>query len=195
MFMGMRAFMAVTAFGTQILSSGQCTLALNTGKLSPHTLFTGTTNMKKIALAALLLPSFAFATQNLPPEAATAIQFNQWYVTQLKNGNEPSRDYAALSRYVTRDTLSKMKAMDRLDPNEYDVPDVDMFIKAQGYENDWGIVNVSGLDYDAACMQVYISFGKSRNHSVIDCMVKEDGAWKIQSVASVTIPNNLESHN
>ena len=54
--------------------------------------------------------------------------------------------------------------MDKLDPDEYDVPDVDMFIKAQGYEDDWGIVSARALDYDAACMQVYISFGKSGSH-------------------------------
>lgn len=70
-------------------------------------------------------------------------------------------NYEALRPYVTRETISKLKAMDKLDPDEYDVPDVDMFIKAQGYEDDWGIVSARALDYDAACMQVYISFGKS----------------------------------
>jgi hypothetical protein len=42
-------------------------------------------------------------------------------------------------------------------------------------------------------MQVYISFGKKRDHTVIDCMVKENGAWKVQSVASVNISDNLSA--
>lgn len=66
-----------------------------------------------------------------------------------------------------------------------------MFIKAQGYEDDWGIVSARALDYDAACMQVYISFGNKRDHTVIDCMVKEDGVWKVESVASMNISDNL----
>nr|WP_276519562.1 hypothetical protein [Enterobacter hormaechei] len=40
-------------------------------------------------------------------------------------------------------------------------------------------------------MQVYISFGKKRDHTVIDCMVKEDGVWKVESVASMNISDNL----
>ncbi|HDT2077755.1 DUF3828 domain-containing protein [Enterobacter cloacae] len=149
--------------------------------------------MKKILLAYLLLPSLSLAAQKLPPEATTALQFNRWYISQIMSGKDPLTDYRTLSRYVTRETISKLKAMEKLDPNEYDVPDVDMFIKAQGYENDWGAVSTRALDYDAACMQVYISFGKKQEHTVIDCMVKEEGVWKIQSVAGVDIPNNLIS--
>lgn len=150
-------------------------------------------NMKKIILAALLLPPLAYAAQTLPPEAKAALQFNKWYISQIMTGKEPLTDYDALSQYVSRDTISKLKAMDKLDPNEYDVPDVDMFIKAQGYEDDWGTVIARAIDYDAVCMQVYISFGKKRDHTVIDCMVKEDGAWKVQSVASMDISDNLNA--
>ncbi|WP_407437410.1 DUF3828 domain-containing protein [Lelliottia sp.] len=149
--------------------------------------------MKKLMLAALFLPAIVSAAQKLSPEASAALQFNKWYISQIMSGKEPLTDYAALSRYVTHETISRLKAMDKLDPNEYDVPDVDMFIKAQGYEDDWGTVNVRALDYDAACMQVYISFGKKRDHTVIDCMVKEDGAWKVQSVASMDISDNLQN--
>lgn len=153
--------------------------------------YTGMTNMKKIILAALLLPTLVSAAQKLPPEASAALQFNKWYISQILSGKEPIKNYEALSRYVTRETISKLKAMDKLDPDEYDVPDVDMFIKAQGYDDDWGIVSARALDYDAACMQVYISFGKKRDHTVIDCMVKEDGVWKVESVASMNISDNL----
>lgn len=147
--------------------------------------------MKKIILALLLLPTLASAAQKLPPEVSAALQFNKWYISQIITGKEPLKNYEALRPYVTRETISKLKAMDKLDSDEYDVPDVDMFIKAQGYEDDWGIVSARALDYDAACMQVYISFGKKRDHTVIDCMVKEDGVWKVESVASMNISDNL----
>ncbi len=153
--------------------------------------FTDMTDMKKIILAGLLLPTLISAAQTLPPEASAALQFNKWYISQIISGKEPQKNYDALRPYVTRETISKLKAMDKLDPDEYDVPDVDMFIKAQGYEDDWGVVSARALDYDAACMQVYISFGKKRDHTVIDCMVKEDGEWKVESVASKNIPDNL----
>ncbi|XGI80847.1 DUF3828 domain-containing protein [Enterobacter hormaechei] len=147
--------------------------------------------MRKIILTALLLPLIASGAGKLPPEAEAALQFNKWYISQIMSDKHPEADYAALGKYVTRDTIRKLKAMDRRDPNEYDVPDVDMFIKAQGYEDDWGTVTARALDYDAVCMHVYISFGKKRDHTVIDCMVKEDGTWKIQSVAGMDISDNL----
>ena len=144
-----------------------------------------------LILAILLLPTLASAAQELPPEVSAALQFNKWYISQIITGKEPLKNYEALRPYVTRETISKLKAMDKLDPDEYDVPDVDMFIKVQGYEDDWDIVSARALDYDAACMQVYISFGKKRDHTVIDCMVKEDGVWKVESVASMNISDNL----
>ncbi|MEG7487513.1 DUF3828 domain-containing protein [Enterobacter hormaechei] len=144
-----------------------------------------------LILAILLLPTLASAAQKFPPEVSASLQFNKWYISQIIIGKEPLKNYEALRPYVTRETISKLKAMDKLDPDEYDVPDVDMFIKAQGYEDDWGIVSARALDYDAACMQVYISFGKKRDHTVIDCMVKEDGVWKVESVASMNISDNL----
>ncbi|XQS18061.1 DUF3828 domain-containing protein [Citrobacter telavivensis] len=140
---------------------------------------------KSLFLACIFLPCVAFADQgSVPPEAVAALHFNQWYISQIMSGKEPLSDYTALKPYVTRETISKLEALGKLDPNEYDIPDIDMFIKAQGYQNDWKTVSVVGTDYDAACMQVYIAYGEKKDHVVIDCMVKEDGAWKVQSVAA-----------
>ena len=91
--------------------------------------FTGMTDMKKIILAILLLPTLASAAQKFPPEVSAALQFNKWYISQIIIGKEPLKNYEALRPYVTRETISELKAMDKLDPDEYDVPDVDMFIK------------------------------------------------------------------
>lgn len=141
--------------------------------------------MKNSLFACLFLSSLAFTAQgSMSPESTAALHFNQWYISQIMSGKEPLSDYTALEPYVTRDTISKLKALDKLDPNEYDVPDIDMFIKAQGYLDDWKKVSVVGSDYDAACMQIYIAYGEKKDHVVIDCMVKEDGVWKVQSVAA-----------
>lgn len=141
--------------------------------------------MKKSLLACLFLPCVAFADQgSVSPEAVAALHFNRWYISQIMSGKAPLSDYTALESYITRETISKLKAMNKLDPNEFDVPDIDMFIKAQGYQNDWKTVSVVGTDYDAACNQVYIAYGEKRDHVVIDCMVKENGTWKVQSVAA-----------
>lgn len=148
--------------------------------------------MNKILIAALLMPAMASATQqNLPPEASAALQFNQWYISQIMGGKEPITHYLVLRRYVTRDTISKLKMMNQRDPNEYDVPDVDMFIKAQGYQADWKSVRVEAMDYDAACVQVYVTFGVKQPHTVVDCMVKEEGNWKVQSVAGLAFSQNI----
>ncbi|WP_420866244.1 DUF3828 domain-containing protein [Lelliottia aquatilis] len=140
--------------------------------------------MKIVVMACLFFPWFASAAQALSPESTAALNFNKCYISQIMSGKEPLSDYTALKPYVTRETISKLKAMDKLDPNEYDVPDIDMFIKAQGYQNDWKNVAVVGSDYDAACIQVYIAYGEKKDHIVIDCMVKEDNTWKLQSVAA-----------
>ncbi|MBO4150364.1 hypothetical protein LCD46_13570 [Enterobacter ludwigii] len=44
--------------------------------------------MKKIILAALLLPPLAYAAQTLPPEAKAALQFNKWYISQIMIGKD-----------------------------------------------------------------------------------------------------------
>ena len=67
--------------------------------VNPETVgqFTGMTDMKKIILALLLLPTLASAAQKLPPEVSAALQFNKWYISQLMSGKEPLTDYAALN--------------------------------------------------------------------------------------------------
>lgn len=155
-------------------------------------LFTGTINMKSLLAIVLLWPLVSLAAANdVPAPVTAAVQFNQWYIAQIARGKAPLTDYAGLSRYVTADTLQKLKAQAALDPNVYDVPDVDMFIKAQSVGDDWQQIAAVASDVDAACNNVYIAFGKKQDHIVIDCMVKEGNAWKVQSVANVAFSRNL----
>ncbi|CCJ76279.1 FIG00554286: hypothetical protein [Cronobacter muytjensii 530] len=155
-------------------------------------LFTGTINMKSLLAIVLLWPLVSLAAANdVPAPVTAAVQFNQWYIAQIARGKAPLTDYAGLSRYVTADTLQKLKAQAALDPNVYDVPDVDMFIKAQSVGDDWQQIAAVASDVDAACNNVYIAFGKKQDHIVVDCMVKEGNAWKVQSVANVAFSRNL----
>ncbi|EOU9530646.1 DUF3828 domain-containing protein [Cronobacter dublinensis] len=141
---------------------------------------------------ALLWPLVSLAAANdVPAPVTAAVQFNQWYIAQIARGKAPLTDYAGLSRYVTAGTLQKLKAQAALDPNDYDVPDVDMFIKAQGVGDDWQQITAVASDADAACNNVYIAFGKKQDHIVIDCMVEEGNVWKVQSVANVEFSRNL----
>ncbi|EPN9365864.1 DUF3828 domain-containing protein [Cronobacter muytjensii] len=148
--------------------------------------------MKSLLAIVLLWPLVSLAAANdVPAPVTAAVQFNQWYIAQIARGKAPLTDYAGLSRYVTADTLQKLKAQAALDPNVYDVQDVDMFIKAQSVGDDWQQIAAVASDVDAACNNVYIAFGKKQDHIVIDCMVKEGNAWKVQSVANVAFSRNL----
>ncbi|EOC0862108.1 DUF3828 domain-containing protein [Cronobacter muytjensii] len=148
--------------------------------------------MKSLLAIVLLWPLVSLAAANdVPAPVTAAVQFNQWYIAQIARGKAPLTDYAGLSRYVTADTLQKLKAQAALDPNVYDVPDVDMFIKAQSVGDDWQQIAAVASDVDAACNNVYIAFGKKQDHIVVDCMVKEGNAWKVQSVANVAFSRNL----
>ena len=58
-------------------------------------------------------------------------------------------------------------------------------MKSQYIGEDWAEnVAIDSYDSDPVCLNVNITFGKKTQHTVIDCMVKEDGIWKIQSVAA-----------
>jgi len=147
--------------------------------------------MKGILLACLIACPIAFAS--VPPDGpeVAALKFNKWYIAQELKGKYPEGDYEGLRPYVTSNTITALKKSNSADPNIEDTPDADMFIKAQDWDDDWQQIEVVSSDYDPVCMQVYVSFGAKQEHTVIDCMVKEDGAWKVQSVAGQEILRNV----
>lgn len=141
--------------------------------------------MRNLLLSFLLiLPAVGHAAEPTPPEQS-ALKFNQWYIGQLKADKEPLTDFKALSPYVTSDTIKAIKALYSGDSNDKDLPDADMFIKAQDTEDDWSQVSLVVSDFDAVCTNVYIAFGKKKEHVVADCMVRESGVWKVRSVALI----------
>ncbi|PVZ78571.1 hypothetical protein C9426_34580 [Serratia sp. S1B] len=142
--------------------------------------------MKRFAIALCLIPILAFAN-NPPltePEAA-ALKFNQWYMAQLLQEKQPLVDFTALSQYVTRGTIKALKDIYTSNSDDIDIPDADMFIKAQDFGEDWQHIHILYSDFDPVCTQVYVAFGEKQDHVVADCYVKEDGHWKIQSVAGI----------
>ncbi len=119
------------------------------------------------------------------------LKFNQWYISQLLQDKNSLADYEGLKPYVTTSTIAAVKRSNLADPEIEDVPDPDMFIKSQNFDDDWQQIEIISSDLDPVCLQVYVSFGAKQDHTVIDCMVKENGVWKAQSVAGQEILRNV----
>lgn len=190
--MGTPVFTMGPGPGTPISYSVVYTLGRNTEKSSPLLPYTGTSNMKKLLLF-LLMASSAMAKTNDPVNQA--IVFNNWYVNQINNNNFPITDGKDIDKYVTASTMQKLRRTQ--DPNYDDEVfyDADFFLKAQDIGEDWpGNVSAIAGDTDPVCVNVYVAFGKEQKHIVIDCMVKESGFWKVQSVTSLQFIRNLERH-
>ncbi|MDY1035864.1 DUF3828 domain-containing protein [Enterobacteriaceae bacterium RIT714] len=138
--------------------------------------------MKKIILL-LLIASSALANTDDP--ALQAVKFNKWYVSQISENKFPITDSREIDQYVTASTMQKLRRTQEADYDDEPFYDADLFLKAQDIGDDWPdhVASVS-VDTDPVCVNVYIAFGKDKKHTVIDCMVKEDGIWKVQSVAA-----------
>jgi len=147
--------------------------------------------MKSILITSLIFSCSAFANISPTGPEAAALKFNHWYIDQLLKGENPLEDYAGLEPYITTSTIAALKISNTADPEVIDVPDSDMFIKAQDFEKNWQQIEIVSSDYDPVCMQVYVSFGSEAKHTVIDCMVKENGTWKVRSVAGQEILHNV----
>ncbi|WP_340138547.1 hypothetical protein [Pantoea ananatis] len=140
---------------------------------------------EKILLALMLFTNLPFADSNVKGAETAALNFNKCYVGQLMQDKYPLTDYSALSKYITSDTISALKKLYSGDSNDVDVPDADMFIKAQDYENDWNQVSVISSDFDPVCTNIYVSFGAKKEHVVADCMKNKAGIWKVNSVTLI----------
>lgn len=150
-------------------------------------------NMKNYLLAFCLLSSVAFAGQS--DAIDRAVEFNRWYVSQIAKDVFPITDGHEIDKFVTASTMKKLRHTQ--DPgygeDESNVfYDADLFLKAQDIGDDWPKnINAVAGDSDPVCINVYVAFGKKQDHIVIDCMIKENGAWKVQSVAAVEFSKNL----
>lgn len=149
------------------------------------------TNMKALLTCTCLFlaignSALASSASEIEQPQKIALQFNAWYLKQVSQEKYPIQSGDDLQRFITIETLKKLRLADQEEKKTGDsLYDADFFIKAQYIGDDWANnITVVSSDYDPVCTNVYIAFGKTRDHTVIDCMVKEDGAWKVQSVAA-----------
>ncbi|CAD5355614.1 conserved exported protein of unknown function [Enterobacter cancerogenus] len=140
--------------------------------------------MKTGLLFLILLSPLSFAETLYEPDV-TALEFNQWYIAQMNLNNPPVLDPDSLHDYVASGTIAAIKELYSGDSNEKDMPDADMFLKSQDWDEDWDQIKVLYSDFDAVCTNVYVAFGKKQDHVVADCLVQENGKWKVRSATLI----------
>ena len=140
--------------------------------------------MKMLYFLLFILPPLANAASIYEP-AHTALKFNEWYITQLNQDRPPVLNPETMMNYVSSETIAAIKEMYSGDSNEKDMPDADMFIKSQDWDDDWNVITVLYSDFDAVCTNVYVAFGKKKDHVVADCLVQEKGKWKVRSATLI----------
>ena len=142
--------------------------------------------MIRIACLLLIATSTVAASDNTAPQDA-AVEFNRRYLSQVTHDIAP--DYASniMQKYVTTATLGKLRHVNEQERQSGEqLYDADFFIKSQYIGDDW-LKNIAVLsaDADPVCLSVQIAFGAKQDHVVADCMIKENGLWKIQSVTNI----------
>ncbi|MDV5357206.1 DUF3828 domain-containing protein [Kosakonia sp. SMBL-WEM22] len=142
--------------------------------------------MKIISLLLLFISTATWASSS-PIEIAQqqALNFNKWYIAQFAADNSSPLDGQKIDKYVTGNTLKKLRHAAKTDEANYGG---DFFIGTQDINDDW-VDNVAVMQtlVDPVCTNVFVAFGKDKKHIVVDCMVKEAGTWKIQSVTGTEI--------
>ncbi|QWZ47821.1 DUF3828 domain-containing protein [Enterobacter bugandensis] len=132
----------------------------------------------------LALSPLAVAESANAPGLA-ALKFNQWYMAQLNEDKPPVLNPDIMNEYVASGTINAIKEMYSGESNEKDMPDTDMFIKSQDWDEDWNQITILHSDFDAVCTTVYIAFGKKQDHVVADCLIEEQGKWKVRSATLI----------
>ena len=139
---------------------------------------------KPLFFLLFILSSLAGAETTYAP-GLVALKFNQWYIAQLDQNKPPVLNPDIMNEYVASGTIAAIKEMYSGDSNDKDMPDADMFIKAQDWDDDWNQITVLHSDFDAVCTNVYVAFGKRQDHVIADCLVEEQGKWKVRSATLI----------
>lgn len=92
--------------------------------------------MKNLLISLLFISPIALASAEMTSPERAVLNFNKWYIGQLEKDASPSTDFTSLNKYVTSDTIKSLKNIYSGDSNDKDMPDSDMFIKAQDYNDD-----------------------------------------------------------
>ncbi|EAW1173101.1 DUF3828 domain-containing protein [Salmonella enterica subsp. enterica] len=99
---------------------------------------------------------------SLQPEK-NALEFNRWYIDLFTNPKAEPLDSKEIEKYVSSDTLKKLRATSEQERKSGDeLYDADFFLKAQDYMEDWpSNVTVISSEYDPVCLNVWVAFGKN----------------------------------
>ncbi|MBB3322742.1 DUF3828 domain-containing protein [Atlantibacter sp. RC6] len=129
--------------------------------------------------------TFAGTTQIGPEKAA--LEFNRWYLDQIQDNKYPL-DGHEIEKYVTADTLQNLLKIFAQEVRTGDaLIDADPFTQSQDILEDWPTnITVISNTFEHGCQNVYVAFGKSQKYVLADCMVKEDGVWKVKSVTQIS---------
>ena len=139
--------------------------------------------MKKIAVL-FIFSTTVSAADDMQIPMQRSLEFNRWYVMQVNSDRYPI-DGKEIDKYVTVSTMKKLRHAQDPCYADDEFYEADFFTKSQYIGDDWSQnVVIASYDSDPVCVNVNITFGKKNPHTVIDCMVKEDGVWKVQSVAA-----------
>lgn len=116
------------------------------------------------------------------PEA-TVEEFYKWYVHSLRQKREPLEDdEAGLKKYVNAALIDKLKKQ----MNSSNGPDVDYFLKAQDYLDEWetNVSTTKGMVADTVATITVSLEAKDtvRPHKLKVTLLKENGEWKISKV-------------
>jgi hypothetical protein len=145
-----------------------------------------------IAWALLVFSGQSFAkpvqTESTRAASATVTAFYKWYLHELKADREPLQDgRAALARYVSRPLLREIDHRMR----SAEGMDVDYFIQAQDYLDDWeNHIVATNAELTAAGASVVVELGaanEDRRRLAIS-LAKEGRTWKIRQVEVLAAP-------
>lgn len=140
---------------------------------------------KYIGFAFLLSLLFCadVSAQNASPEA-TAKEFYKWYLTEIAANRNPHENKTKFSKYVSKRLYKWMTS------KAYEEYGADYIIDAQDFNEAWanGISTTKAvIKGNTATFKVNFTPPKGSvqgdwNYSVRVKMVKENGAWKVDSV-------------
>ncbi|MEG7494102.1 hypothetical protein V6E43_22525 [Enterobacter hormaechei] len=94
------------------------------------------------------------AAENIYAPGQAALKFNQWYIAQLDQNKPHVLNPDIMNEYLASVPIPAIKEMCSGVSNVKDMPDADMFIKAQDWDDDWNQITIFHCGFDSVCTNV-----------------------------------------
>ena len=139
-----------------------------------------TVKLFNIALLLFFIGSFGATAKAADSPEQTAKSFYQWYLKEISRENNRINKKEVL-KYVSK-RLGKWYVS-----KAYEEYDADYFIDAQDFDDKWQVSTTTAvIKGNTATLKVLLAVPKAKKsdwtNTLTIKMVKEDGAWKIDSV-------------